>query len=87
MATSSRKGKPVKFNTAEGHRVKTKSGKTIKLLDIDQKGRRYAKELKTGCNVYTGEKLTKSQKSWRAGQLQARKDATACYKAKKKKNR
>lgn len=86
MATSQRKGKAVRFNTAEGHRVKTKSGKTIKLLDPDQKGRRFAKELKEGCNVYTGEKLTKSQRAWRAGQLQARKDSAKCYNSKKKKH-
>ena len=84
MAISQRKGKPVRFNTAEGHRVKTKSGITIKLLDPDQKGRRYAKELKEGCNIYTGEKLTKTQKAWRAGQLAARKDSAACYNSKKK---
>ena len=85
MAQSQRKGRPVKFNTAEGHRKRTKNGKTFKFLDPDQKGRRFAKELKEGCNLYTGEKLSKSQRAWRAGQLAARKDSANCYKAKKKK--
>lgn len=80
MATSQRKGKPVRFSKNEG-----KTGKNgYKLLNPEQKGRRYAKELKEGCNIYTGEKLTKTQKAWRAGQLQARKDSAACYNAKKK---
>ena len=84
MAVSSRKGKPVRFSKSEGKTVHTKNGKTIKLLNPDQKGRRYARELKEGVNIYTGEKLTKTQKAWRAGQLQARKDSAKCYKARRK---
>lgn len=86
MAQSQKKGKPVRFNTAEGHRVKTKNGKTIKLLDLDQKGRRFAKELKEGCNVFTGEKLTKSQRAWRAGRLAERQESAKVYNSKKKKS-
>lgn len=79
---SVRKGNSVKFNTAEGHRYKTKNGKTIKLLDIDQKSRRFAKELKVNCNVYTGEKLTKSQKAYRLGFLKYANESAKVYNSK-----
>ena len=82
-SVSSRKGKPVYFNTAEGHRPK--NNKKIKLLDADQKGRRYAKELKVGCNVFTGEKLTKAQATLRMGYLNARNDNAKAYNFNKRK--
>lgn len=78
------KGKAVRFNTAEGHRRTTKSGKTIKFLDPGQKSRRFCKELKEGCNIFTGEKLTKSQKAYRAGYTSSRSDCARAYNARNK---
>lgn len=82
-----KKGQPVKFNTAEGHRWITRSGKMIKLLDPGQKSRRYCKELKEGCNIFTGEKLSKSQKAYRAGYTGSRSDSAKAYNAKRNKKK
>ena len=84
MVTSQRKGKPVQFRKNEGKKYLTKNGKEIHLLNPEQKSRRYAKELKVGCNIYTGEKLTNTQKAWRAGRLAERNDSARCYNSKKK---
>lgn len=85
MAVSQRKGKKAKFSKTEGHIHTTRNGKKIKFLDPDQKARRFARELREGVNIYTGEKLTKTQKAWRSGRLAERKESAAAYRGSKKK--
>lgn len=85
--SSTRKGKPVKFNKTEGCWRLTKNGKQIKLLNIDQKSRKFAKELKVGHNVYTGEKLTKSQKAYRSGFLKYANESARIYNSKSNKKK
>ena len=88
MAVSQRKGKKAKFSKNEGHVYTTKRNHIkIKLLDPDQKARRYARELREGVNIYTGVKLTKTQKAWRSGRLAERKDSGKAYLGIKKKMR
>jgi len=76
--------------------VKTKKGKEIILLNPSEKGRKFASELGAGVK-YTnaGEvkydknnkpvTLSNTQKAFRSGYLQARKDGARAYKASKKK--
>ena len=65
--------------------IKTKGGKSIKLLNPAEKGKRYANQLKTGKVKETGKKLTDSEKAWRSGYLSARSDSADCYNATHKK--
>lgn len=81
------KGKKATFSTKEGTKIKTKTGKTFTLLNPEQEGRRFAVELRTGKNVYTGEELSCCQKAWRSGALANRRKAAACYNAQTKKER
>ena len=76
------------------HRVTTRTGKTVILLDPAGKGKKYAHELslnerrtndgKVKVNRETGEvqKLSKAQRSYRAGYLDARKDSAKAWCAK-----
>lgn len=75
---------------------KTKKGKNVTLLNPSEKGGKFARELKSGIGeTNLGEvkthkngkpkKLSDTQKSYRSGYLQARKDSAAAYKAKHKK--
>ena len=79
------KGKKARFNKqTAGVKCTTKSGKLFTLLNPSEKASKYAVELKTGANVYTGKKLKKTQLAHRSGYLQARKDNAKCYNAKKR---
>lgn len=77
-------------------RVKTRKGKTITLLNPQEKRNKYFKELKKGVAMTnTGKvkvdakgkvkKLTGKQRSFRAGYIGAQNDSAACFKARKKK--
>ena len=66
---------------------KSKSGKKIVLRNPAEKGRRYARQLKSGKVTETGKKLTKNQKSWRAGYLTARSDSAKAFKSKRSRRR
>ena len=71
-------------------------GKLFTLLNPAEKGKKAAKELKTG-KRYTNDgdpkygrngqqlKVTKTGKAWRSGYLKAREDNANAYKAKRKK--
>ncbi len=73
--------------------VNTKTGSNFTLLNPSGKGKKYSKELKTN-KSYTNDgrvklndkgkplSLTKQQRAFRAGYLQARTDAAKAYKAK-----
>ena len=76
--------------------VRTRTGKQIRLLTPDQKGAKAAVELKKGVKLTNfGEvkrtqngspmKLTKAERSYRAGYLDARKDNAKAYNHNKKK--
>jgi len=60
-------------------KVKTKKGKTFTLLNPAEKGRKAAWELKNGCNAFTSEVLSKTQRSYRSGYLAARSDNAKAY--------
>ena len=73
-----------------GKKIKTKKGKTITVLNPAQKGRKFASELNTGMH-YTNDGsykpdrngeigLTDTQKAYRSGYLDARKDNAKAYK-------
>ena len=62
--------------------VKTNSGKKIVLLNPAEKGKRYSRQLRNGCVSETGEVLTDSGKSFRRGDLTARRDNAEAYCAK-----
>ena len=73
---------------------KTKSGTTIVLLNPAEKGKRYARQLKSGYIAETGVVLSPVDKSFRIGYLTSRSDNAKAYKSlhprkypkKKKKN-
>ena len=78
-----------------GKKVKTKNGGTVTLLNPSEKAGKYAAELRTGIR-YTNEGaykpdkngevgLTETQRAYRSGYLDARKDGAKAYKAKKRK--
>ena len=82
------KGQRAKFNKqTAGVKCVTKKGKKFTLLNPAEKGSKFAVELRTGRNVYTGEYLTDTQKAHRSGYLQAQKDSARCFNAKRKKRR
>ena len=62
--------------------IRTKNGKVITLLNPAERGRKYAKELHTGVDVYTGEALSPRRKAFRSGYLKARRDSARAFKAK-----
>ena len=65
--------------------AKNKKGKWIQLLNPAQRGRKYAKELSTGREMYTNKPLRDTQKAHRSGYLKARADNAKAYKAAKAK--
>ena len=65
--------------------VKNKDGKEITLYSPMEKGKKYANDLKQKADSVTGEPLTDTQASWRAGYLKARKDSAKMFKWQKKK--
>ena len=82
------KGQRAKFNKqTAGVKCVTKKGKRFTLLNPAEKGSKFAVELRTGRNVYTGEHLTDTQKAYRSGFLKAQKDSARCFNAKRKKRR
>ena len=79
------KGKKAHFNKqTAGLKCTTKTGKKFTLLNPTEKASKYAVELRTGRNVYTGEFLSDTQKAHRSGYLSCRKDSAKCYKANNK---
>lgn len=77
-------------------KVKSKTGKTVTLLNPSEKGKKYATELKTGVKQTNAGvkkkdekgkpiKLNKQSKAYRAGYLDAQKDSAKCYKARQAK--
>ena len=79
-------------------KVKSKSGKTVTLLNPSEKGAKFAKELKqnrkrTNAGAFKLDDnkksipLTAVEKAYRGGYLDARKDSAKCYNAQKKKRR
>lgn len=78
--------------------IQSKNGKKITLLNPSEKGKKFAKELKTGFKRTNsgkykldkkkkGIKLTDTEKAFRSGYLSAQKDNAKCYNAKKKKKK
>ena len=76
--------------------VEAKNGKKVRLLTPDQKGAKAATELKKGVKMTnfgqvktnkdgSPRKLDKSERAYRAGYLDARKDNAKAYKHNKKK--
>ena len=72
------------------HRVTTRTGKTVILLDPAGKGKKYSAELKGGKRLTNSgkpkvtesgevQKLSKAQRSYRAGYLDARKDSAKAW--------
>ena len=85
MAKSSRKGKPAVFDPAkDGTLCMSKNNKPFRLYNPDELTRKSAVELREGVNVITGEKLTNTQKAYRAGILKMSKSSAGCYNASKK---
>lgn len=80
-----------------GKKVKTKSGKTITLLNPAEKGRKFADELKTGMHYtndgeYKPDKngeigLSDTQRAYRAGYLDSRSDCAKVHNYNKKKRK
>ena len=69
------------------HIIRTKNGKKIVLRNPAEKGKRYARQMKSGFIQETGEKLNKEGYSYRAGYLDSRRDSAKAYKSSKKKRR
>lgn len=59
--------------------VKTKNGKKIVLRTPSEKGKRYARQMKTGYISETGEKLKPSDYAFRAGYLTCQRDNANAY--------
>lgn len=66
-------------------RVKNRYGNTVVLLNPAEKGQLYARELKDNYDPKTGDGLSRSQRAYRSGYLDARKDNAKAYKHNKKK--
>ena len=62
-----------------------RDGREIVLLNPSEKGQRYALELRENFSGKTGETLTKAQRSYRSGYLDARKDSAKAWKHNQKK--
>ena len=60
-------------------RIKTKTGKTIVLLNPAEKGKRYGRQLKHNCVTETGEVLDEKGRAFRKGYLSARSDSAKAY--------
>ncbi len=78
--------------------ITNKKGYTITLLNPKEKGRKFADELGNGVRQTndghlkfnkdgTYIRLSETEKAYRAGYLDARKDSAKCYKFKLKKNK
>lgn len=62
-----------------------KLGRDVHILSPGERGSKYAEELKTGKDKFSGQSLTPGQMSWRAGYMQARSDAQGAFKGNVKK--
>lgn len=67
--------------------VYTRKGNKRVLRNPAEKSKRYARQLKNGAVSETGEVLTDTQKAWRSGYLEARKDNAKAYNHNKKRGR
>lgn len=65
------------------HFINTKNGKKIVLRNPAEKGKRYARQLKSGRVAETGKALNNTEKAWRGGYLTARQDNADAYNAKR----
>ena len=76
--------------------ITTKKGKKMKMLNPSEKGNKFAKELSLGYHhtndmQFKTDKngevkpLTREERAYRSGYLDARKDSANCWKAKNKK--
>lgn len=63
---------------------KTKNGKKVTLLTPTGRNKRYKRELKSGYNSRTGEKLSPAAKAYRMGYRTALGEQAAIYKKKQK---
>lgn len=91
--SKNRKGKAVQFSSKEGTDITDKkTGKTVRLLNPDEKSRKYATELKFGYaktnrnetkRTANGKaiKLTNTQLAYRAGYIDRGKDSAKCFNA------
>ncbi len=66
-------------------KIKRKDGSTCVLLNPAERGALYARELKDNYNPRSGNELTKTQRTYRSGYLDARKDNAKAYKYNKAK--
>ena len=73
--------------------IKTKTGKSVTLLNPSEKGKKFAKELKCGFKMTNdmslklnsnkkGIKLTDEERAFRSGYLTAQSDNAKCFNAK-----
>ena len=69
------------------HIVRTKNGNKIVLRNPAEKGKRYARQMKSGFIQETGEKLNDKGYAYRAGYLDSRRDSAKAYKSNKKKRK
>lgn len=84
----SRKGMPAEFDPSrEGKLSMSRNNKPYLFLNPDEKGRKCAVELREGCSVFTGEKLKPSQKAYRKGYLDAKKDSAKAFKSNERKKK
>lgn len=66
-------------------KVTNRNGQTVTLLNPAEKGELYAREFKDNYNPRTGDALTKGQRAYRSGYLDARKDNAKAWKHNKAK--
>lgn len=64
--------------------VRTKKGNKIVLRNPSEKGKRYARQLKSGKVQETGKTLSNTDRAFRIGYLTARSDNAKAYKSKRK---
>ena len=62
--------------------IKTRKGNKVVLRNPAEKGKRYARQLKSGTVVETGKKLSNTDRAFRIGYLTARSDNAKAYKSK-----
>ena len=67
--------------------INTKKGGKVVLRNPSEKGKRYARQLKSGKVQETGKKLSNTDKAFRIGYLTARSDNAKAYKSKNKPKR
>ena len=67
--------------------INTRNGKKVVLRTPAEKGKRYARQLKSGRIQETGKALTKEDKAFRIGYLTSRSDNAKAYNSKLKKKR